>query len=466
MRQYKLTPAQLFVCIIIAILIAEFGIMMFLHHIIKSISPVAEALIDSLLLILLLFPILYIFAFRPIIFRIRGHEMAERALKESGEQYGSVVETVSDAVVMINEESTILFANHALEDIFGYTQTEIIGQKITILMPEHLRTPHIDALKSYIATGVKKYSWKGIGFPGLHKSGKEIPLEISFGEFLKEGRHIFTGIVRDVTERKQSEEKLQRYTEELERSNRELQDFAYISSHDLQEPLRKVIAFGDRLKMKYSETLGEDGLDYLERMNNATGRMQTLINDLLTYSRVTTKAKPFNPVNLKDVISQIVVDLENRITQTGGRVDIGDLPVIDADKTQMFQLFQNLISNALKFHKTGEAPVVTVKSRLIPSPQPSPQRGEGEGKGRFYEITVEDNGIGFDEKHLERIFKPFERLHGRKEYEGTGMGLPICRKIVSRHGGRITAKSSPDKGSAFIVTLPERQKELRVKNEE
>ncbi|MBI3600177.1 MAG: hypothetical protein HY097_05995 [Nitrospinae bacterium] len=302
-----------------------------------------------------------------------------------------------------------------------------------------------------------------------------MPLEISFGEFLKDGRHIFTGIVRDITERKQAEEKLHHYTTELERSNRELQDFAYISSHDLQEPLRKVIAFGDRLKMKYSEILGEDGLDYLERMQNATGRMQSLINDLLTYSRVTTKAKPFKPTNLKDVVSQIVVDLENRISQTGGRVEIGELPTINADKTQMFQLFQNLIANALKFHKAGETPLVTVKNRLIP-PNPPLEKGGGRGdfvkggnllspplkkgdEGGFHEITVEDNGIGFDEKYLDRIFKPFERLHGRKEFEGTGMGLPICRKIINRHGGEITAKSSQDKGSTFIVTLPERQKE-------
>jgi PAS domain S-box-containing protein len=260
---------------------------------------------------------------------------------------------------------------------------------------------------------------------------------------------------REIAERKQAEAELKIYAAKLERSNRELESFAYMASHDLQEPLRKVQAFGDRLKAKYGGVLGDQGLDYLERMQNAGVRMQTLINDLLTYSRVTTKAQPFVSVDLAQVVRGVLSDLETRIEQVGGRVEVGDLPAIEADPTQMRQLLQNLIGNALKFHREGETPVVKIHAETLNG------RGEGAvgvcpGDG-LCQIVVEDNGIGFDEKYVERIFQVFQRLHGRSEYEGTGIGLATCRKIVERHGGSITAKSAPGQGATFIVTLPVRQ---------
>ncbi|HSI87914.1 MAG TPA: CHASE3 domain-containing protein [Pyrinomonadaceae bacterium] len=238
---------------------------------------------------------------------------------------------------------------------------------------------------------------------------------------------------------------------ELERSNRELQDFAYVASHDLQEPLRKIQAFGDRLRSLQGPKFDERGLDYLNRMQSAAGRMHTLINDLLTFSRVTTKAQPFVQTDLRQVCEAVIDDLETLIQSTGGRVEIGQLPVIDADPLQMRQLFQNLIANALKFHRDGVEPVVIIKS------EPSTERahnGEGTPDRQMARITVEDNGIGFDEKYLDRIFTPFQRLHGRGQYEGTGIGLAVCRKIVERHGGSLTATSVPGKGSTFIATVP------------
>jgi signal transduction histidine kinase len=232
---------------------------------------------------------------------------------------------------------------------------------------------------------------------------------------------------------------------ELERSNRELQDFAFVASHDLQEPLRKIQAFGDRLKTVQGPKFDDQGRDYLERMQNAAGRMHTLINDLLTYSRVTTKAQPFVKTDLNEVVNSVMSDLEIRIQQSGGHVEIESLPTIDADELQMRQLFQNLIANGLKFHRESVPPVVKISS-------------SDTGNGTV-SITVADNGIGFDEKYLDRIFTPFQRLHGRSEYEGTGIGLAVCRKIVERHGGSLIAKSEPGKGSAFIFTLPKRQQE-------
>ena len=229
---------------------------------------------------------------------------------------------------------------------------------------------------------------------------------------------------------------------ELGRSNAELEQFAYICSHDLQEPLRKIQAFGDRVKSSYSEVLDERGRDYLQRIQDAAGRMQKLISDLLKYSRVTTKSQPFVSVNLAQVAREVVSDLEVRIERTGGCVEVGDMPTIDADPTQMRQLLQNLIGNGLKYHREDEAPVVKV---------------HGEVLDVMCKIIVEDNGIGFDEKHVSRIFEVFQRLHGSSEYEGTGIGLALCRKIVERHGGSITAESSPGQGATFIATLPIKQ---------
>lgn len=260
------------------------------------------------------------------------------------------------------------------------------------------------------------------------------------------------GIGRDITEMKLAQEALRESTAQLERSNRELQDFAYVASHDLQEPLRKIVVFGDRLREKSGPALDDEALDSLERMQKAARRMQTLINDLLAFSRVTTRAHPFAPVDLAKVAREVVDDLEARIAQAGGRVELGDLPVVDAEPLQMRQLLQNLIGNALKFHCPDRPPVVKVAANKL-SDFP-PESLPGGRAAEFCQLTVSDNGIGFDEKYLDRIFNVFQRLHARNEYEGTGMGLAIARKIVLHHRGTITAKSAPGQGATFIVTLP------------
>jgi light-regulated signal transduction histidine kinase (bacteriophytochrome) len=207
----------------------------------------------------------------------------------------------------------------------------------------------------------------------------------------------------------------------------------------LQEPLRKVLAFGDRLANKYGDLLDETGRDYLKRMRDASQRMQTLINDLLAFSRVSTRAQPFDKVNLNSLIQEVISDLENQIDRTQGKLEISDLPRIEADPTQMHQLLQNLINNGLKFHREDIPPIVQVSANIL---------------GTECQISVKDNGIGFDMQYLNRIFKPFQRLHGRQEYEGSGMGLAICRRIVERHSGEITAVSALGEGSTFMVTLP------------
>ena len=228
----------------------------------------------------------------------------------------------------------------------------------------------------------------------------------------------------------------------IERSNKELQEFALIASHDLQEPLRKIRAFGDQIKKKHTSRLSDEGRDYFDRMINASMRMSDMIHGLLDYSRVRTGTKQTGTVDLTRVVKEVESDLEIVIKKNDARVEVENLPSIEADPIQMRQLFQNLICNALKFHGK-EKPVVKI---------------HGEPAGNMsHRILIEDNGIGFDETDLDRIFTLFQRLHGRSEFEGRGIGLAICRGIVERHHGSITARSKPGQGATFIVALPEKQ---------
>ncbi|MCB0012178.1 MAG: PAS domain-containing protein [Anaerolineales bacterium] len=244
-------------------------------------------------------------------------------------------------------------------------------------------------------------------------------------------------------ERQQARDELTTYARELERSNRELQDFAYVASHDLQEPLRKIQAFGSRMESVYADVLDERGLDYLQRMQRAAQRMQQLIHDLLSYSRVSTRTNPPEPVNLTEIARDVLSDLDYTIERSHGTVHLSDLGVVEADPVQMRQLFQNLLGNALKFVHPDRQPVVKISCNL-PTAESTP------GK----HIIVSDNGIGFDEKYRDRVFNIFQRLHGRDSYEGTGVGLAICRKIVQRHHGMIDVTSRSGEGTQFHITLP------------
>jgi signal transduction histidine kinase len=238
---------------------------------------------------------------------------------------------------------------------------------------------------------------------------------------------------------------LEIYALELERSNKDLQDFASVASHDLQEPLRKISAFGSRLESHLGNALDEKGREYLNRIQNAAERMSSLNESLLQLSRVRSRARSAERVELDAVLSGVLGDLEERITSTGARVELGSLPVVWADSNQMRQLFQNLISNALKFTKKGQAAIVEVKSRNL--------------RNGSWEIIVQDNGLGFEQRFAEQIFRPFQRLHGRSEFEGNGIGLTIVEKIVARHGGTISVRSEPGAGTKFMITLPERNPE-------
>lgn len=241
---------------------------------------------------------------------------------------------------------------------------------------------------------------------------------------------------------------LLQYSEELQRSNRELEEFAFVASHDLQEPLRKIRAFGDRLQQKYSSQLGDSGSDYILRMQLASERMSTLIDDLLSFSRVTTKQRPFAKVDLNDVIRRAMDNLDYSIEETNAQLHIDPLPIIDADPSQIAQVFTNLIGNSLKFHLPDIRPIITITCEAnVASPIADDARA-------WCCLRHSDQGIGFEAQYAERVFSLFQRLHGRDEYSGTGIGLALCRKIIERHGGTITAQSALGEGAVFTIYLP------------
>jgi signal transduction histidine kinase len=252
-----------------------------------------------------------------------------------------------------------------------------------------------------------------------------------------------TALANEIRARKLAQEQLERVAAQLEASNRELQQFASVASHDLQEPLRKIVVFGDRLRSRFGGQLGEQGNDYIERMMNAAGRMQKLIDDLLEFSRVVTRARPFVAVDLAEVVREVLGDLEVLIESKGAVIDVGALPTIQADPTQLRQVFQNLLANAMKFQGEGAVPHVAIRAEQATC-----------GGLPGWRLTVRDNGIGFDQQHAEKIFAPFQRLHGRSEFGGSGIGLAIVRRIVERHSGTITAESSPGQGAVFTILLP------------
>jgi PAS domain S-box-containing protein len=368
----------------------------------------------------------------------------EQKLRDSERHFQSWFHDAPVACHEVDRNGVLLCVNQAECDLLGFSEAEMVGRPIWDFMAPEDREKTRTGLLQRIAD---EQPLVPLEREYKRRDGSSVMMEIHQKRIRDEaGRP--TGLrtfLLDITQRKRAEITLLEQADKLSRSNAELEQFAYVASHDLQEPLRKIQAFGDRLKTKYEAGLGTEGLDYLTRMQNAAARMQILIQDLLSLSRVASHAKPFTSVDLGEVIHTVVSDLEMRLQDAKGRVEIGALPAIWGDRGQMAQLFQNLIGNGLKFRKPGENPVVKIESQ----PQTLANGAAG------WQISVGDNGIGFDEKYRDRIFQIFQRLHGRNEYEGTGIGLAICRKIVDRHGGSLTANSSPGAGAKFIITLPQ-----------
>ncbi len=364
-------------------------------------------------------------------------KLDQQHIADALEYNKTLINSSSLGITTYDVSGKCILANESIARILGTTRAQLMEENYYDL-PDWKTNGLLGSAVEAVASGNETRR----EIHTTNSAGEELWLDCRFTPFYSYGEPHLLLSVDDITISKRAEVNLEVYAARLEQSNRDLQEFAYIASHDLQEPLRKVLAFGDRLASKYSDVIDETGRDYLKRMREASQRMQTLINDLLTFSRVSTRAQPFARVNLDELVRDVLSDLELQIDRTQGIVEMGLLPVVEADPTQMHQLLQNLINNALKFHKAEKPPHVWVSSVI---------------SGNICRIFVKDDGIGFDEMYLDRVFKPFQRLHSRQEYEGSGMGLAICRRIVERHSGDITATSKIGEGSTFIVTLPIQQ---------
>ena len=410
--------------------------------------------LSSDLLTAILVIVVFVVLGSAIVFQAAYLNRESEAREEKSLLLNAVLEGISEGIVVADTNGKMIYFNTAAERIIGLGMskqdsskwTEEYGvfheDQVTPMAEEEL--PLTNALK-----GVEIKDQIQFLRNSVHPQG--VFISVSGRRLVDEQGNLIGGlvVVRDITALRKLEEKRREYTQALESSNKEMQDFVFVASHDLQEPLRKIQSFGEFLRDEFKEALGETGRDYVERMQSAAGRMQTLINDLLALTRVTTKAKPFGPVDLSVVLQEVLSDLESNIQEKQARVEVPPLPTLEGDATQLRQLFQNLIGNALKYRKPDVSPRVKVSA--------APLNGHGPGSG-YWRIQIEDNGIGFDNQYSDQIFKVFERLHGRDEYEGTGIGLAICRKVVERHGGTISAEGRPGQGSVFTVDLPLRQK--------
>jgi PAS domain S-box-containing protein len=386
---------------------------------------------------------------------VAARRRAEEALADQHNLLSSIIDTIPDQICLKDVKGRYVMDNKAHRSYLRLTEPDSIeGKTVYDFFPEELAVRYDRDDQEVLETGqpLRNREEPGVAVTtrDMWLSTTRVPLREPDGRILG-----LVCVSADISERKEAEEKLQRFAGQLERSNAELQNFASVASHDLQEPLRKIRAFGDRLKAKCSEGLGELGRDYLERMQSAATRMQTLIHDLLKLSRVTSRAQPFEKCDLGELVREVLSDLEVMIEQKKARIEVGPLPVIDGDPVQLRQLFQNLISNAVKFHKPTAKPEVVISAKTGLANDHS-IRGVAGGE-EICEIQVRDDGIGFDERFVEQVFVVFQRLHSRSEFEGTGIGLAICRKITDRHGGTIVAKSTEGEGATFIVTLPVRQ---------
>ncbi|RJR33691.1 MAG: PAS domain S-box protein [Desulfobacteraceae bacterium] len=360
-------------------------------------------------------------------------------LQGADEPYRVFVEAMNEGAVTLTADGTIFYCNRRFSEIVRGVHQRIIGSSLRDwVSPED----------QDLVAGIFDHG-KGSGKGEVRlrtAAGEEVPALISISPLNLDSTVVACAVITDTTEKKEAEAKITEYVKKLELSNKELENFAFVASHDLQEPLRKIQVLSDLFRAKGKSE--NERMDYAGRMQRTASRMSLLLRSLLAYSRVSTTSQPPEPIDLSEVVREAVSNLEVRLQEVDGKVDVLDLPVVEGDRQQMTQLFQNLIGNAMKFHCRDIPPRVRIYSRLV---------GKTLSGDRRFEIDVEDNGSGFEEKYLDRIFMPFERLS--TQCEGAGMGLAICKKIVERHGGSITAKSRPGKGSTFIIRLPEKQKD-------
>ena len=365
-------------------------------------------------------------------------KQAEEVLKGSEERFRGMAEAAQDAIISADHQGNISYFNHGAERMFGYIGSEIVGQPLTLLMPERLRHAHREGLKRFLSTGEARVVGKTAELVGRRRDGSEFPLELSLSSWKTDKGVFFTGILRDITERKQAEEEIRKVNAQLGVANKELEAFSYSVSHDLRAPLRAVDGFSRILLDEHTPHLSESGQRYLRLVRENAVTMGQLIDDLLSFSRLSRQPLKKQTVATAELAQQVLEELKPE--QNGRRFDvsIGDLAECQADPALLKQVFVNLLSNALKYTRKRDLSKIEVGCEKRP------------GETVYF---VKDNGAGFDMRYADKLFGVFQRLHRAEEYEGTGVGLAIVQRIIHRHGGRVWAEAELHKGATFYFTL-------------
>ena len=363
---------------------------------------------------------------------------AEDTLRVNEKTARLIMNAALDAIICIDTKSIITFWNPQAEKIFGWKEEEVKGLSLSAtIIPGQYRSWHETGLNNYLQTGKGPMLNILFEITALNRSGKEFPIELTILPIKQPGSSFFCAFIRDITERKKAEQQQQLYAEELKQKNIELEQFTYVASHDLQEPLRTVSSFVELLLRQSKEPVDENAARYINYIKDASERMRKLVMDLLDYSRLGRERK-LEQTNCNLAIKEVLSDLSESIRESGAIMHVGHLPTITAYPTEIKQLFQNLLSNSLKFRKKEEAPVIRVSAYKLT---------------QYWQFSIEDNGIGIEKKYWSRIFVIFQRLHTKSEYEGTGIGLAHCKKIAELHEGKVWVDSVPVKGSTFHFTV-------------
>ena len=430
---------------------------------IRSASLNKSATLTPLFAILLIvFSLLIIIgAYFKIIQELKISDTLKSNVLEGQNRLQTIFEAAPDAVIIIDHKGIITNWNVEAENIFGWEKSEAIGKTLTeTIIPERYRELHSKGLKQFLKTGEGRVLNKPIEIHALKRDNSEIPIELKISASKTNGQQpVFIGFVRDISQRRQSEEALKNKTqellesnEELLKSNKELESFNYISSHDLQEPLRQIQNFSSRINDTEQQNLTDKGKIYLDKINNAASRMRTLIADLLTYSRTKTEERKFEITDLRQIVTDVTAEFKETIDEKNATIELNEMCDANVIPFQFRQLMHNIIGNALKFSNPDIPPRIKISSRNLTHSKLN-DTNLSIGK-KYCHISITDNGIGFEPQYKARIFEVFQRLHDRQKITGTGIGLAIVKKIVENHNGIITATSELNEGATFDIYIP------------
>ncbi len=359
--------------------------------------------------------------------------------KQAEQRFQDLLEAAPDAIILADRGGSIQLVNREAERMFGWERDDLLGEPVEVLIPQRFHDDHVGHREGYMEDPSSRPMGMGLELYGVRQDGSEFPVEISLSPLATEDGDLVMAAVRDMTEREEARRELQRYAKRLERSNQDWEQFAHVVSHDLQEPIRMVRSYAQLLEDRYGDAFDEDGEEFLGYLTEGAERMHRVIQGLLQYSRVDTRASAPEVVDPREALTDALSDLAITLDETDANVEVEEMPPVVVDRSQLTQVFQNLVSNAVKFRRDDVPPEVRVGGDL---------------EGEVVHVRVADNGIGIEEHQRERIFTIFQRLHGRGAYQGEGVGLSVCKKIVERHDGRIWVESAVGKGSTFHFTLP------------